>query len=318
MSASLQPALHTAGAWPVMLTPFDAQKRIDWPAFDRLVDWYLAAEVEGLFAVCLSSDIFQLDADERLELARRTVRRTAGRARVIASGAFGDTPAQTAEAVNRLADTGVDAVILLTNQFARQDALPEAWQAAAETALLRIRPEVALGLYECPLPYKRLLTPALTRWAAQTGRFHFLKDTCCDMTQIEAKLAVLSGTPLRFYNAHTATLLPSMLAGGHGFSGCGANAIPHLYSWLCKHFAAQPERAGALQAFLNQSSPAVDNKYPASVKTYLRLHGLPMTTSSRLPDIPIDSADIDALRAFHAAVRQWEEILNIPSPFASM
>jgi 4-hydroxy-tetrahydrodipicolinate synthase len=306
-----------AGAWPVMLTPFDAQKRIDWPAFDRLVEWYLAAGVEGLFAVCLSSDIFQLDADERLALARRTVQRAAGRAPVIAAGAFGGTPVQTAEAVNRLADTGVDAVILLTNQFARQDAPPEAWQAAVETALLHIRPGVALGLYECPVPCKRFLTPALTRWAAQTGRFHFLKDTCCDMAQIEAKLAVLSGTPLRFYNAHTATLLPSLLAGGHGFSGCGANAVPHLYSWLCKNFAAQPERTAALQAFLNQSSPAVDNKYPASVKTYLRLHGLPMTTSSRLPDIPIDSADIDTLHAFQAAVRQWEELLNLPSPFAS-
>jgi 4-hydroxy-tetrahydrodipicolinate synthase len=301
-----------------MLTPFDAQKRIDWPAFDRLVDWYLAAGSEGLFAACLSSDIFQLDADERLELARRAVRRVDGRAPVIASGAFGGTPVQIAGAVNRLADTGVAAVILLANQLARQDAPPEVWQAAAETALLHIRPGITLGLYECPLPYKRLLTPALTRWAAQTGRFHFLKDTCCDMAQIEAKLAVLPGTPLRFYNAHTATLLPSLRAGGHGFSGCGANAIPHLYSWLCKHFAAQPRRARALQAFLTQSSPAVDNKYPASVKTYLRLHGLPMTTASRLPEIPIDSADIDALRAFHAAVRQWEELLNIPSPFAAM
>jgi 4-hydroxy-tetrahydrodipicolinate synthase len=306
----------TAGAWPVMLTPFDAQKQIDWPAFDRLVDWYLAADIEGLFTVCFSSELFNLTPDERLQLARRTVALAGKRAKVIAAGAFGDTPEQTAAAVARLAETGVDAVVLLTNQFCKEGDSDDAWRAGCEAFLRQADPRIPLGLYECPLPYKRLLNPALMRWAAQTGRFHFFKDTCCDLAQIKVKIAAISGTSMRFYNAHTATLLPSMLAGGHGFSGCGANAIPQLYAWLCRNHAGHPETARALQEFLIASSPAVDDKYPHSVKAYLNMHGVTMTTVSRLRDNTIGPADLGRLQIFHGHVSEWEIRLGIASPFS--
>ena len=299
-----------------MLTPFDAQKRIDWPAFDRLVDWYLAAGVEGLFAVCFFSELFHLTPDERLRLARRTVALANKRAKVIAAGAFGGTPEQTAAAVARLAGTGVDAVVLLTNQFCKEGDSDDAWRAGCEALLRQADPRIPLGLYECPLPYKRLLSPGLMRWAAQTGRFYFFKDTCCDIACIKLKIAAMSGAPMRFYNAHTATLLPSLLAGGHGFSGCGANAIPHLYSWLCRHFAASPDFSRELQEFLDYSCLILDPKYPASVKTYLDLNGVPMTAASRFRETAIDAGDIEQFRLFHKNVRHWEARLGVSSPFA--
>ena len=40
------------GVWPVMLTPFDGQREIDWDSLRRLIDWYIAAGVNGLFANC--------------------------------------------------------------------------------------------------------------------------------------------------------------------------------------------------------------------------------------------------------------------------
>ena len=41
-------------------------------------------------------------------------------------------------------------------------------------------PNVNFGLYECPYPYKRLLSKEVINWCISTGRFTFLKDTCCD------------------------------------------------------------------------------------------------------------------------------------------
>lgn len=301
-----------------MLTPFDDQKRIDWHAFGHLVEWYIAAGSQGLFAACLSSEIFQLTAAERLELARRATTLAAGRVPVIASGAFGNTPSEIADAANRLADTGVQAVILLSNQFGEETDTDDTWLANIEATLDRVRSDLSLGIYECPIPYKRLLSPRLVGWAAGTERFHFTKDTCCNLPQIKAKLAALAGSPLRFYNANTATLLASLQAGGHGFSGVGANAIPHLYAWLCRHYQAQPDVARELQAFLVESSPAVDTRYPHSVKTWLRLNGFPMTTVSRLAENNMEAADIEKLRAFHVDVARWEERLGISSPFANI
>jgi 4-hydroxy-tetrahydrodipicolinate synthase len=256
-----------------------------------------------------------LTAEERLQLARRTVARTAQCKRVIAAGALGDTPSQIAEAVTRLAETGVDAVVLLTNQFGREGDSDDVWQMKCGALLQQLDPQIPLGLYECPLPYKRLISPQLLGWATQTGRFQFFKDTCCDLSQIEAKAGAVQKTTMRFYNAHTATLLPSLLAGGHGFSGCGANAIPQLYAWLCCNHSGHPEIARELQAFLVESSPCVDDKYPHSAKAYLNRHGVHMDTTSRLRDNVIGPDGLARLDAFHEQVGAWEHRLGIQSPF---
>ena len=50
----------------------------------------------------------------------------------------------------------------------------EVWQKNTEL-LLKLTPGIPLGLYECPVPYKRLLSPKLLAWCAQTGRFLFHK-----------------------------------------------------------------------------------------------------------------------------------------------
>src|SRR5271156_3697848 len=98
-----------AGLWPVMLTPFRSNGAIDWPAFERLVDWYVEAGASGLFAVCLSSGMFHLSEGERLERPRRAVLRVAGRVPVVATGTFGSGAGFT----NRMAATGVAAVVCL-------------------------------------------------------------------------------------------------------------------------------------------------------------------------------------------------------------
>ena len=53
------------GVWPVMLTPFTEEGRIDHPALKRLVDFYIENGVAGLFAVCQRSELFFLSIEER-------------------------------------------------------------------------------------------------------------------------------------------------------------------------------------------------------------------------------------------------------------
>jgi 4-hydroxy-tetrahydrodipicolinate synthase len=74
------------GVWPVMLTPFLKDGRIDWAGVDTLTDWYIDQDVAGFFTVCLSSEMFALSDPERLQLAKRVVDRTRERIPVVASG----------------------------------------------------------------------------------------------------------------------------------------------------------------------------------------------------------------------------------------
>ena len=119
----------------------------------------------------------------------------------------------------------------------------DAWIRDAERLIQTIPENVMLGLYECPRPYKRLLTPKMLEWCLSTGRFRYIKDTCCDEAEIERRLAILNGTPLRLFNANAQTLLESLKAGCAGYCGVMANFHPQPYVWLCENWEKEPELA---------------------------------------------------------------------------
>ena len=52
------------GVWPVMITPFTSDNRIDYEAVQRIIDWYAGHKVTGIFAVCQSSEMFFLTKEE--------------------------------------------------------------------------------------------------------------------------------------------------------------------------------------------------------------------------------------------------------------
>jgi 4-hydroxy-tetrahydrodipicolinate synthase len=176
------------GLWPVMLTAFHADGAIDWDGVDALTDWYLAQGAAGLFACCLSSEMYHLSDDERLTLVQRVVARVNGRAPVVATGTFGGPLAQQADFIKRMAETGVAAVVVMPNQLVSTEEDETQLQRQLE-ALMAQTGAIPLGFYESPSPYKRLLSAELIRWAAPSGRFRYLKDTTCDPALIRAKLA---------------------------------------------------------------------------------------------------------------------------------
>ena len=61
------------GVWPVMITPFTEDNRIDYDSVLQIIDWYDRMGVAGIFAVCQSSEMFRLTLQERLTLMRFVV-----------------------------------------------------------------------------------------------------------------------------------------------------------------------------------------------------------------------------------------------------
>ena len=192
------------GEWPTMLTPF-RDGAVDYPALEALVEWYIAHGVSGLFAVCQSSEMFFLSLEERVGIARFVNEKAAGRVPVIASGHISDSFEDQVHELTAMTGTGVDAVILITNRLAKEEESDEVWLANLQALLDKLPSQVPLGFYECPYPYKRVLSPKVTRWCAESGRFFFLKDTCCDIQQIKEKLDICRDSNLKLYNANTST-----------------------------------------------------------------------------------------------------------------
>lgn len=268
------------GVWPTMVTPFKENKEIDYHALEYLIEWYIAKGVHGLFAVCQSSEMFFLSLKERVQLAQFVTETVAGRVQVIASGHTSETTQDQIEEIKRISAVGIDAFVMVSNRLAQVSESEEVWKRNAETILSQI-PDMAFGIYECPVPYKRLMSPELLKWCADTERFLFLKDTSCDPDQIKAKLDAVDRSRLKLFNANAATILESLKLGAAGFSGVMANFHPDLYVKLLELSVENPAAARRLQGFLGLASALERQLYPVNAKYHLQLEGLPIGLTTR-------------------------------------
>ena len=254
------------GVWPVMLTPFTDNNSVDYESLGKLVDWYIENGVAGLFADCQSSEMFFLSLEERVKIASFVKERAAGRVPVVASGHISESLEDQAEELNAIAKTGVDAVIMITNLLAKEDESDEIWLENLKKLLDILPEDLALGFYECPYPYKRIISPELLKWCADTGRFYFIKDTSCSIENIRAKLEQIEGSHLKLFNANSSTLLETLEMGCSGFSGVMANFHTDLYVWLCENYDKEPEKARILADFLTTASLIERQVYPVNAK----------------------------------------------------
>ena len=301
-------SMNPFGVWPVMLTPFTETGALDRPGCEALVDWYLAGRVTGIFTVCLSSEMFDLTPAERLELAELTVRRVSGRVPVVACAGFGDTAEQRLRSIREMADTGVDAVVLPLSVLFPEETSGEL---VAET-LLRLPerlPGITLGLYECPVPYKRSISPELLGKLARDcgNRYRFLKDTCCDRVQLHARCAAAAGSGVAVYNANLTTLTDSLRNGCAGFSGIAANFFPDALAELGCAVTGDPGKADRMQIVFNTLERNVEHRYPRGAKVFLRQQGLPVTDFCRTPRPGFTAEELEQIRDFGRFVELWKQ-----------
>jgi len=268
MQSHQQASTTIEGIVPVMLTPFDDAGAIDYAGLERLIEWYLAHGSDALFAVAQSSEMQFLSLAERAELARFVVERVAGRVPVVASGHVSeDLDAQVAE-LCAAAESGAQGVVLVTNRLDPQRKGSAAFLDHLHKLLARLPADLPLGLYECPAPYRRLLSDDELRACIDTGRFVMLKDVSCDLETVKRRVALAAGSPMKILNANAAIAWDAMKAGSAGFNGVFTNFHPDLYRWLRTQSDSDPALAEELSAFLVLSAVSEALGYPALAKIY--------------------------------------------------
>ncbi|HDR9252128.1 dihydrodipicolinate synthase family protein [Burkholderia vietnamiensis] len=256
------------GIVPVMLTPFDDAGAIDYAGLERLIEWYLAHGSDALFAVAQSSEMQFLSLAERAELARFVVDCVAGRVPVVASGHISDDLDSQVAELCAAAESGAQGVVLVTNHLDPQRKGSAAFLDHLHALLARLPSDLPLGLYECPVPYRRLLSDDELRACIDTGRFVMLKDVSCDLETVKRRVALAAGSPLKVLNANAAIAWDAMKAGSAGFNGVFTNFHPDLYQWLRTQGDSDPALAEELATFLVVSAVSEALGYPALAKIY--------------------------------------------------
>lgn len=299
---------------PVMITPFNLKAKVDLDVVSALVEFYLAAGVRGFFANCLSSEMYSISEDERLELTRHVVKAVAGRAPIVATGSFGLTIEDKAEFATRIYETGIDAVILITGHYANVED-DDIILLRNFDKMLRLTGDIPMGLYECPAPYKRIIGTEVFRKLLDTGRLVYHKDTSIDPEKVKGKLEVVreDAHGLEFYDAHTPNAMYSLQMGATGMSSISGNFYPEVLVWMCNH-AADPARQDDvrwLQGELSRVDPLIHVAYPMSAKYFLRKRGLPVRTISRAVALELTAQQKQALDEIYEDFSGWCERLGI-------
>ena len=272
-----------------MITPYRKDGSVDIETALRYVDWYYENGLDGIFAVCQSSEIFYLTLEERVELNKavyaraKELEKQGGRPfTVVSSGHVSDAYEDQVRELNAVAESGTDTLILITNRLDLHNEGDDVFIRNAEQLLKELPEDVPLGLYECPYPYKRLVTPRILEWCVNTGRFRYMKDTCSDAAIIKERVQILKGSGFRLLNANCQTLLETMRMGADGYCGIMCNFHPRLYAWLRDHFESDPEKADLVGAAIGTMGFTENGlPYPLTAKYHMCLAGIPTENIGR-------------------------------------
>jgi 4-hydroxy-tetrahydrodipicolinate synthase len=291
---------------PVMVTPYKQNGQIDFDGVSRLVDFYTAAGVKGFFANCASSEMYKLTPDERLNLTRHVVKRVNGAVPVVATGSFGNTLEEKAEFAKKIYHTGINAVIMITSHFATEQESDDVLIKNFEQ-FFTLTDNIPMGTYECPSPYKRIITPYVFKYLLDSGRMVYHKDTTIDLEKVKAKIAMVKNNRLEFYDACVANTMYSLQAGAKGMSAIAGNFYPDILAWMCAN-STNPERqedVKYIQAQLTVTEDIVGQNYPLSAKYFLRKRGVPIEVLSRTNTSPLTAQQMKTLDDTYNVVMGW-------------
>jgi 4-hydroxy-tetrahydrodipicolinate synthase len=286
-----------SGAWPTMITPFDENLQVDFGAYRAMLAWYLERRAGGLYANCLSGEMFHLTPVERLLLAREAVQAAGGRLPVAATGNLGATFDEHLHHCRQLAQAGVNVVMLVVPEFYDQEAdLERYYMTVAELV------PAPLGLYECPAPRPFHLSVGLVSRLARSGRFVAYKETSCNLEKIKAHLRACAGTPLALLQANTPYLLEAVRAGAPGAMSIASIWLPELVAEVIELAQRGDPAAEARHARLCALELAQRSVHPLGSKYLLCKRGLPLPVFGRSGPKTLSSETVAAL---DYAARAW-------------
>ena len=217
-----------SGSLVAIVTPMTADGALDWPAWDRLLDFHVREGTDGIVVAGTTGESPVLANAEVEELTRRAVARCQGKVKVIVGAGFNATEATVAR-TRTLSQLGVDAVMLVTPYYNRppQEGLFRHFSAAADASAAPII------LYNVPSRTAVDLLPSTVARLARHPRIVAIKEATASLSRARE---ILSACPPEFVllSGDDATAIDLMSVGACGVISVTANVAPRRMREACK------------------------------------------------------------------------------------
>jgi 4-hydroxy-tetrahydrodipicolinate synthase len=280
-----------------IVTPMTADGGLDWPAWDRLLDFHVREGTDGIVVAGTTGESPALSMEEIEELTGRAVARCRGRLKVIVGSGTHST-AGTVARTHVLSRLGVDAVMLVTPYYNKppQEGLYRHFMAASDAAA------VPVILYNVPSRTAVDLLPSTLARLARNPQIMAVKDATGSLSRAGE---VLSACPPGFtlLSGDDATAVDLMSLGARGVISVSANVAPRRMREACEAaVSGDLTKARAIDASLQPlHRDLFVEASPIPVKWAVARMGL-IGNAIRLPLVELSAAQQETvLRAMRTA-----------------
>lgn len=281
------------GMIPPMVTPFDEGGSIRYDAFERNIDKYLEAGIEGYLVLGSNGESVYLEHSEKLKLIEAARKRVPASATLLAGTGVESTLA-TIALTREAADRGVDAV-LVKNPFYFKPQMTSEVYFAHYTAVADASP-VPVIIYNVPvftgIPLQSKLVIELSKHPNIRG----LKDSSGDVRLISEVVWNTDASKFPVIAGSAPTLFPAMASGARGGIIALACAAPKPSLALYRAFTSGDyAKAGNIQRIIAPAAVAVTGTNGiAGLKAAMELQGFQPGVPRR-PLLPLKTEQRDDL-----------------------
>jgi 4-hydroxy-2-oxoglutarate aldolase len=241
------------GVIPPVVTPFEADGRLDLAGYESNIESYAACDFSGILVLGSNGEAACLSEDEKVAIIKAAVAKSNGRP--IYAGTGTDSTRTTIELTKKAADAGAAAALVLNPFFFKSqlngEALRRHYEAVADVSRIPVLIYSMPGATGLPIP------PNVVHQLAKHPNIRGMKDSSGDIANLQK---ILAGVPKDFpLAAGSAPIFYSALSlGASGGVLAVAGCAPEPTAAIYRAFqAGDHERARRLQLALTPLAVAV-------------------------------------------------------------
>lgn len=279
------------GTGVALVTPFNPDGSIDFPALERLVEYQIANGTDFLVVQGTTGESPTLEFAEKLETLNCVIKVNNGRLPIV-FGVGGNNTATVAKTLQSLPD-GIDGILSVSPYYNKpiQNGIIEHYKVLAAATTLPII------LYNVPGRTGSNMTAATCLELAKIDNIVAVKEASGNMSQI---MEIIQKRPAGFgvLSGDDALTLPMIACGADGVISVVANAFPERFGVMV-HESLNGNYEKAREAhydLLAITDMFFEEGNPGGVKVSLEAQGI-MQQTMRLPLYPVSNSLNERIKA---------------------
>lgn len=284
------------GVFTALVTPFDAQNRLDLEAFKKILEDQRLAGITGVIPCGTTGESPTLSQDEKKTLISTAIQTLKGSGVKVIAGTGSNNTAEAVELSRWASEQGADGVLIVTPYYNKPS------QAGLEHHFRTIADAVSceVMLYNVPGRTGVSIAPATVAKLATHPRIRSLKEATANVTLTSEIIETLNNASVKLdiLSGDDATYLPLLAVGAVGVVSVASNLFPRAMVAIQKT-AEKGDFVSALkihQRFYPLFRDLFIDSNPVPIKYAMEFVGF-CHHRLRAPLVPLSESNVEILRA---------------------